>query len=259
MTEIQKKILEISVDFKRVCEEHNLRYYLFYGTFLGAVRHKGFIPWDDDVDFVMPRPDYEKFLKIAKDCLNKKFALRCLNEQEYIYHFAKIDDTTTTLIEDYNKDKNYKGGIYIDIFPLDGLPSKRRKKRAHYNRSKYFYRRKNLAVVDFTNKKYSWYKRVLIKLFGGSDGRKYLLKLDDKLKSVNYENATLVMSDFEVFDKALFDEVDYYTFEGEKFAGVKDFDKCLKTSYGDYMTLPPEDKRVSNHFAKIDLNKPYGI
>ena len=70
MTELQNKILELGVEFKRVCEENNLRYYLFYGTFLGAVRHKGFIPWDDDLDFAMPRPDYEKFLKIAKEKLN---------------------------------------------------------------------------------------------------------------------------------------------------------------------------------------------
>ncbi len=205
MTDLQKAILNIALEFKRICVKHGLKYSLAYGTLIGAVRHKGFIPWDDDIDFLMPREDYEKFIELCKTELNPRFALRSLAESDYIYHFIKIDDTTTTLKEHYNKDKNYKGGVYIDIFPIDVAPQSKFKRAMFLRKVKYLRFRRNLAVTDFTNKKHSLKKRIIIKLFQNSNYRKYLLKLDNLYKKYKNKDSDYVITSYYIFKKDLFE------------------------------------------------------
>ena len=121
--EANKQILiDILDEVVRVCKKNNLKYYLGYGTVLGAVRHQGFIPWDDDVDVVMPRRDYEYLIQNRDRLFKGKYRLAFYGiTPQYHYDFVKIERTDTTLIE--RIDPLYVGGLYVDIFPLDNVPS----------------------------------------------------------------------------------------------------------------------------------------
>ena len=139
---LQLRILKNLLAVDKVCKEHNLRYYIMAGTMLGAVRHKGFIPWDDDLDIGMPRADYDLLMANAKEWLPKPYEAVCAeNDKEYPLPFAKVQDADTTLIERMHL--KYLGGVYIDIFPLDGVPESRMAQRMHFA-------------------KYEFYKRVLL-------------------------------------------------------------------------------------------------
>lgn len=121
MTSLQKKILEIMKGFDRVCRENGLHYYMLGGTMLGAIRHRGFIPWDDDADFGLPRDDYEKLLALPETAFPAGIRLRHFSKEKGIpYAFARMEDESTTYIEARRSGSGYVGGVYIDIFPLDG-------------------------------------------------------------------------------------------------------------------------------------------
>jgi len=119
LKEIRKIQLEIMDSFSAFCDLHGLRYFLDAGTLLGAIRHKGFIPWDDDVDICMPRPDYERFLKLTSRKLNENIIVS--TEFDGIYAMPKLIDKRTTLIEFPKTIKN-RIGVYVDLFPKDGIP-----------------------------------------------------------------------------------------------------------------------------------------
>ncbi len=124
---------EILQETDRSVRGHGLRYYLEGGTLLGAVRHGGFIPWDDDADISMPRPDYEEFIRHANEWLPPHFRLRChLNDPDFPFYFAKIEDIRTTIVE--GPTRPYTGGIFIDVFPIDGIPEDRKVRDRLYRR-----------------------------------------------------------------------------------------------------------------------------
>ena len=135
--ELQQHILPILIDVDRVCREHNIRCYICDGTMLGAIRHGGFIPWDDDVDVCMPRPDYERFMQHAKEWLPGHLEAICAeNDNDYPFPFGKIQDNTTTLIERMHID--YIGGLYIDVFPIDGMPDSKLLQEIQLTRYEYY-------------------------------------------------------------------------------------------------------------------------
>lgn len=115
--------LGIYDEFERICKKYNLTYFAAYGTVLGAIRHKGFIPWDDDMDLGMPRKDYEKFLEVAPKELSANFELLESRLTEgYVMPFAKLTRSDTTFVEATDKDRKYHSGIFVDIFPYDLVP-----------------------------------------------------------------------------------------------------------------------------------------
>lgn len=132
--QLQTLELEMLKVFHSVCEEHNLRYFLIGGTLLGAVRHGGFIPWDDDIDVGMPRTDYEILLNNANEWFPQKFRLaHWKNTEQYVYSFAKLENQNSILVEDaYKHLTKRNAGVYIDIFPFDGMPSNRIKQLLWY-------------------------------------------------------------------------------------------------------------------------------
>ena len=130
---VHQKVLDILLAVDQVCRQHHLRYYIIAGTLLGALRHKGFIPWDDDLDIGMPRKDYDLFMTHAKEWLPEHYeAINGQNDPEYPLSFAKIQDARTTLIE--RKHLKYTGGIYIDGFPRDGVPKNKLLQIWHFSR-----------------------------------------------------------------------------------------------------------------------------
>ncbi len=116
---LQLRLLDILMAIDAMCRKYNLKYYLVDGSLIGAVREKGFIPWDDDMDICMPREDYEKLIAHSWEWLPAPYEFVCFeNDPEYPLHFGKVQDASTTLIE--RPHLYYLGGVYVDVFPIDG-------------------------------------------------------------------------------------------------------------------------------------------
>ena len=259
--EEQKKIeLDILKYTKKICDKNNLRYYLAGGTLLGAIRHKGFIPWDDDIDILMPRPDYEKFSEIMKN-ENNRYLLLTPEQDDYYYLFNKLVDKNTILNEYWtNPIKNM--GVYIDIFPLDGFPDDEKE----YN----IYADKLLKEYnDLTNSRIDGYKMAIYRwkrvvkciikypLYFAKKiipWKKRQLNLIDNMKKYKYEdskNVAFILSAYkkkEILNKKIYDDIILVQFEDEKFNAPSGYDDYLKALYGNYMELPPIEKRKTHHF-----------
>lgn len=247
--------LEILKEIDRICDENNLKYYLSEGSLLGAVRHNGFIPWDDDLDIAMPRNDYEKFLDIADEQLSIGYKLCCYkNIKNYHLPFAKV--VTLNNRGFYNKDakslKKYNGP-FVDIFPLDTSNIAMGK----YQLKKYQKIRKYRDILLFKAKykiKFSW-KRVLYYIESIFYSNKklhnkiYDLSTKEMQKKpkyvINYSSSYGVAK--EIFPICTFEDGITAEFEGLKVKIPKNYNYVLTRIYSDYMKLPPESKRISRH------------
>ena len=268
MNELQTKLVDMLEWFHTFCEDNKIRYYLVCGTMLGAVRHNGIIPWDDDIDVAMPRPDYERLRNLCSQCRSGKYVIEYPDRKvgEYPYLSAKVYDTQTTLIEKYRKP--VKRGIYIDIFPLDGVGN-------DYNTALKEFKRlqKKLTLNSMIScamlPRRKWHKNVAIAL-GRIISPLFVNKkrLVDKIErmcqeysyhdSVYVANITCGFGARGIVKKEWFGEPKLYEFEKLKVYGMEDPDSYLTAIYGDYMQPPPEDKRVSVHdYELLDLNKSY--
>ena len=262
MTAEQAVLFEILKEIKVICEKHNLKYFLAYGTLLGAVRHKGFIPWDDDVDIVMYRDEYEKFLKIAKTELPTYLKLREPGEDNYPFYFAKIDDVRTSKIEESLTKCQYKSGCWVDIFPIDGRP-KNKIKRKLYD-LKFILKWFNCCVKTRNldhNSDVSIIKRCLYQNCKARNINKLIIKFINYEKKYPVETSDYVSLDevrhIRSIEKKYYEERAEYDFEGEKFTSIKDYDGYLRLIYNDYMKLPSEEERQVHTVKYLDLNNGY--
>ena len=122
MNELKQQQLDILKAFIKVCNKYNLEYFLVYGTALGAIRHKGFIPWDDDIDVAMPRKDYDKYIELQKEYEGTPYFIQTFKSDPcYIYNYAKLRDSSTTFLENAFKNHRINQGVFIDVFPVDGM------------------------------------------------------------------------------------------------------------------------------------------
>lgn len=257
---LHEHILKILLAVDHVCHEHGVRYYCWAGTMLGAVRHKGFIPWDDDMDICMPRPDYDRFMTHAREWLPQHLeALSIETDAHYPGGFGKVVDASTTLIERAHSD--YVGGIYIDVFPIDGAPKAAWAQRLAVARYKaldkllYFLHRDPykhghgpkawpvlLIQRLFTHE---WASRQLRAAYLAYDYEQseYVLDYDDGIRGIITKD---VLGTPQPFD-----------FEGHKVMGVERYDEYLRTKYGDYMVVPPHDQQRQHNFYYLDYNLPF--
>ncbi len=267
MNELQARLLKMLCWLHSYCKEHNLRYYLVHGTMLGAVRHKGFIPWDDDIDVGMPRSDYEKLREICKLSGKEQYVFEFPGDNcEYPYRWAKLFDTTTTQIE--KQRYPVRRGINIDIFPLDGIGETYEEALKNFRPIKRC-RILNSMISCGLLKRRAWYKNALILL-----GRiisplfisktKLIKKMDDICKQRDYDSYEYVGSLLDEYgEKSLMQKEIYgnptaIEFEGFMVNGVESPDKYLAALYGEYMKLPPEEERDSHHDKiLLDLNNGY--
>ena len=265
MTELQNKLLEILTWFIKFLDDNGITYYAVGGTLLGAVRHKGFIPWDDDIDIAIPRHDYDKLIKL----FNKKREHYVLetpydNNKDYLYTYSKLYDTRTTLVE--RQRKSLKRGVFIDIFPLDGAGNS-------YEEALSFHKKinkRNILLIAKTcaiRKQRKWYKNLLIliaRLFPFYNLKKLSLKVDKSFSEKDYDS-NLYISNFngsygskEINEKRVFGTPKEYTFENIKIKGPEYHNEYLTRIYGDWRELPPPEKRgVQHSFLMIDLKTPY--
>lgn len=249
LSEIHQHLLGLAKEFDRVCTKNSIPYYMAYGTMLGAVRHKGFIPWDDDMDFVVPIEYYQQLLKCLDRDLTEPY--RCCthkNCKAVIHCYAKIEDTSTILDDAaFNVPLEDKTGINIDIFPLNRFDCiDTRIKRVH----RYIY----LLGGAFSNSKLhkstfnKLRKKILRLLLGGKP-----IYLQNKIERISY-SLTKGEKLGSIFDNPNIDPIpEYwygkgkrYIFENLTLVGPEDYDKYLTHMYGDYMTPPPNNKRVAH-------------
>ncbi len=260
------RIKSIQIDMLKkiidICNSENIKYFLVGGSALGAVRHRGFIPWDDDIDVGMPRKDYEKFISCAPKYLpDNMFLQTAYSDERYPLNFAKLRRSDTTFKEASYSSLKINHGVYLDIFPLDGYTSG----KLFHLKNKLLNMRVYMAFDCYEPPK-NIFKR-LIRVFLGiiyKDYKTAVFKREKLIKKIDYESSEEVINycgawgDREIMPQEYFGEGVKAEFEGLKVIIPSDYDKYLTRLYGDFMKLPPEEKRVPHHECTIiDLDKSY--
>lgn len=250
LKKIQLDILKSYIDF---CNDNNLIYFLGGGTLLGSIRHKGYIPWDDDIDVMMPRADYEILLNKYNNSHFKILSFK--NTDSYYYPFAKIVDLRTKLVEKDLEEIN-EMGVYIDVFPIDYLPNEKKeiskifKKYDKYGKIVLFSK-----YVDLSKTSKNIIKKIIKKLLMPFLKNKNICKNNLKKMNVlgcNEKTDTVACISGRYFEKEIMPAsyIDGYIesdFENLKCKIPVGYDSYLTKHYGDYMKLPPKEKQVSNH------------
>lgn len=258
--QVHKRIIKILLALDKVCQEYNLTYYIWAGTMLGAIRHNGFIPWDDDLDIAMPRSDYNKLMEHAAEWMPQPYeVVSSETDPTYPLPFAKIQDASTTLIERMHL--RYLGGIYIDVFPIDGVPTNKLQRRLHF--AKYEYWKRVLYLLHRDPYKHgkgpsSWIPLLCRRLYTMQEVQKNIRRL---LMKYDYNYCDFV-ADYDdgmkgTMNKNILGNPQHYSFDGERVNGVEQYDIYLKNKYGDYMTPPPVAKQRQHNFHYLDLENPY--
>ncbi|WP_057875475.1 LicD family protein [Liquorilactobacillus aquaticus] len=264
---LQSSELKLVESFSHFCDLHGLRYFLMGGTFLGAVRHHGFIPWDDDIDVGMPRPDYEKLCVLMEKENSRvgSFPFRNFKNSDTYEYVARLENPETKII-DRSAAEVEKRNSWMDIFALDGMPNNALLRKVHsFNlmrlRLMLKYSEFNKVSVNYTERPFS--EKALIKV--GKiirpekwlDTRKCLDKLDKALQKYSYESSEYVVNFMgayklrEMFPKRFYDDDCNYTFEDLNLRGPRDYDAVLSQLYGsDYME-PPSDQMKNKHFTEV--------
>lgn len=261
---ISLNILKIVTD---VCEKMNLNYYLIYGTLIGAVRHHGFIPWDDDVDIMMPRKDHDILIKYLKKNPNELQGMELFDPascKNYPYMITRVSDPNYKI--QMENERPYGMGIFIDIYPFDGVGDDLNKalklehkgdalSSLYYLSTRKHFAKENTKGVVKNIIKYPAF--ILAKLLGRNFFKEKLFKLSSDGDFYNSKYICCVtwtsVGERCLYKREWFDEYIYMKFENYKFRVPKDYDKVLRHTYGDYMKLPPVSERRGHHFYSVNL------
>lgn len=244
-------MLDIMSEIDKVCTENSITYTIGGGTLLGAVRHKGFIPWDDDIDVFIERADYDKLIALLRQSDCDWLSILDDNVEGYYYPFAKAVDNRTVAKSELSATKH---GIWVDIFPMENVPDNRLRRKIFLKCCQFFRAVIIAMTTDFSAVGIS-----------GKGLTKHIL--DFMAKAIGYKRTYKIISKFmrkhnaslseceavawtpygrEYIEKSLMQDVSNYDFEDKKFKGITNYDIYLQRTYGDYMQLPPENKR-QNH------------
>lgn len=252
--EIKKYELNILKEVAKFCDKNNLRYFLAFGTLIGAVRHKGFIPWDDDIDIQMPREDYNKFIQTFE---SEKYKLIQPYDKQAKHTIAKVIDKRTLKVEKAIKyKKGEETGIDVDIFPIDGQPGDEKEFLKYFKKKHFLYKIFRYVIVDI--KAFSIKGRMafgLPILVSKCIGKDLVMKQVDKISArYPYEENDYVGSTSSLYEgpknrtlRKWYEDSIEVDFEGFKFKAPVGYHEILTQIYGDYMQLPPEEQRITHH------------
>ena len=255
LKEKQQIALGVLLFFSSFCESHDIKYSLSYGTLLGAVRHKGFIPWDDDVDVMMLREDYDLFLEQFDNNIHPYYRFISMhNNNKYFAPLAKLYDNRTIVRQAYGQDEKVEYGIYIDIFIVDKLPDDYKDAEKFYKSTQMLRRFWGLSVKRLSSssrnvmvKVISLLPMLLCKVMGYKFFLKKYDELSKKYNTTNSKHAGVIIYGEgikkEFFPLSLYKEHKKIKFENYEFWAIKDADTYLCQMYGDYMQIPDEKDR----------------
>lgn len=255
LKKIQIGILDFIDGF---CSSHEIKYYLTGGTLIGAIRHKGYIPWDDDIDICMMREDYDKFIELLREANNPTYKVYSHTFlKDYPAPYAKVINNNTVLIE--NTVFPYAMGVFIDVFPLDTIPLSKKLQKRLYNKFNMYY-----GMLQMKQIKWNTRRKLVKNLF--IEFSRLILKLIPISYIVNkMHNNAIQYKDMdsplcgdvvwgygirEITKREFFENTILAEFEGKKYSIPQGYDMFLKGLYGDYMQLPPVEKRRSTHGFK---------
>lgn len=255
-------MLDMIVEFDKICKKHNLTYYMIYGALLGAVRHKGFIPWDDDFDVAMPRKDYNRFIMLEREFKKPYFLQTPYTDPESCYSYAKIRNSNTTGLVELFKYQHFNHGIWITVFPLDNWDVNGGEKRYEHIRRLAIdcstYMRINNPNLDEKN-------RERVAAYHGNPMHDYeeIQRLASSCKDPNSKYVMTAVITQGRYDQKLLDAADFekavpLDFEGLQVMAPVGYDHLLRVWYNDYMQLPPKEDRGVWHAGTIfDADIPY--
>ncbi|MBU0279235.1 MULTISPECIES: phosphorylcholine transferase LicD [unclassified Gemella] len=261
LNEIKKIGLDILIYIDGFCKKNNIEYFINYGTLLGAVRHKGFIPWDDDIDITMTRENYNKFIKLFKNDTSKYKILSLESEKNYFNNFIKIHNSETKIIYS-DLTKSYDSGIFIDIFPLDYFDNKKVINISYFFESlKYlsFIKKENVTYKDSKIKDLCriimWY---LVRPIHPKFFAKVIEKIIKKYTSNKPTFSAFIISknkEKDILPLNTGRELIELEFENHKFPAPKNYDEVLTYLYNDYMKLPKKSEQVPHKFYAYYTDK----
>ncbi len=267
LRELQLKQLDMLVFFRDFCDENGLRFYLCGGGLIGALRNGGFVPWDDDVDVLMPRSDYEKLYQIWH---NKKTdgRFRLLKTDDNMFTgniFMTVTDTNYTMVKTNQTEVDIPHGLVLDVFPLDVCPDSRFARKMQYVWTMLYSLFLAQVVPENHGGILSFGSKVLLGMFRGKKLRTKIWKTAEKHMTKYELSKNKCITELcagphwmkKEYPKHIYDGVAYVTFEGIKMPCMSGYDEYLRIVFGDYMQPPPKEQQVPHHdIAYLDLNTP---
>lgn len=250
LEESKKIMFEILKSVDQCCRQNGLKYSLDWGTLLGAVRHKGFIPWDDDIDLMMPRKDFNQFLKVFKD---EKFDVLSNEDPKWGWNYTRICDKKSIVVFGPNSERIRKHGLWLSIFPIDGIPDSSDEWVVQQKKINFYHNLCRLKRSGWTNSGgcIRNISKMVARVVLAPIPMRYLAKKEEHWLSICSNQKTKMSFqrdiDYHIRPAYYFDEVVDLEFEGGKFMAIADYHKYLTDEFGDYMQFPPVEKRVPSH------------
>lgn len=245
--------LDLLMEIDRVCRKYHLHYFLFFGSLLGAVRHKGFIPWDDDIDIIMPRSDYEELVKHCQDFHQPYFFQNCFTDKDFFFVHSRLRNSNTAEIQRPFATRDFNHGIFVDILYYDDFPDSKEGEESFNSIVDDIVKISTYMKLDNPYPNLKDYDR--IKKFDGENPFDIFSRIQDKSQKYSNKNTGFVASTAAVvygygrchYHKEDFDSCIMTEFEGYKFPIPSGWDRILRKMYGDYSELPPVSERGGWH------------
>ena len=267
VTEDRKKLWAVLLDMllkiDNVCKKHQLTYFLEAGTLLGAIRHGGMIPWDDDIDIFMPRKDYNKFVQLSEEFPHPYFLQTPYTDPEYFYCPARLRNSNTTGVVETFAYQNFNHGIWLSIFPLDNWETEGGEQRYEYIKDLI---KENSTYMRLTNPHLSEKDKIRVKNYSGRNPLEVYEEIQQIAQQFNAKPTEFIAAAVSAvisYRRKIWYAEDFssaieWDFEGFKFPIPVGYDRFLKTMYGDYMQLPPVEERGHHHDGAIfNADIPY--